>query len=207
MTPPDSGGRVRRFLLGGEQRPVPPQTQDLSALIAQANYEALDQMIRLNNERMEWAGRMQRNLEMGCELIKKLSLIASVIGWVLIVVPFILFFLSTSRDPNLLWFSGIGLAETVGIMVYQPMDRVQKATSDMVESTIILNSWATEVGLTLYLLKLDEIKMDKIAATTILIGNTTQRHVEWLQHYTEKEPTSKAADNRGVQLNSKAPAH
>jgi hypothetical protein len=218
MNQPDAGGRVRQFLSKYRRPPVAPQPQTLLALTEKANIDAFNQLVKMNEERMQSVGCMQLNLEKGCELIKKMSIIAYVLGSVLIVMPFIVFLLSTPRDPNLLWFSGIGMAETVAILMYQPMNRVQKATSDMVQSTIILSSWATEVGLTLYLLKLEEIKENgKIAETTDLIGKITGEHVRWFQHYTEndaedeseskKKPAPKAAaDNQTLQPNPKTPA-
>jgi len=218
MSRPDAGGRVRRFLLKYRRPPVAPQPPDRKALIDKANIDAFNQLVEMNAKRMQSVGCMQLSLEKSCELIKKMSIIAYVLGSVLIVMPFIVFLLSTPRDPNLLWFSGIGMAETVAILMYQPMNRVQKATSDMVQSTIILSSWATEVGLTLYLLKLDEIKGNsKIAETTDLIGKITGEHVRWFQDYTEndaedeseskKKPAPKAAaDNRTLQPDPKTPA-
>ena len=205
----DAGGRVRRFLLSilkppdssqtadflslTQEKKIKRLTEDLEVKTWRANIDSLDQMVRLNEERIQWAQRMQRHAESGCEQVWLMSQIAFGLGWLIIVVPFLLFCFSTPRDLNLLWFSGLGIAETVAILVYQPMDRVQKATSDMAQSTIIINSWATAIGLTMHLLELEVVKADgKIADTTDLINNTTLQHVRWLQLYTEKkEPKDK----------------
>jgi hypothetical protein len=207
--------KVGKLLFDYPQASYADQNPNLHKLIDEANYAALDQIVKVNTGRMKWAERMQQSLEEGCELIKMMSVIAFFIGLIFIVIPFILFLLSTPRDSNLLWFSGIGLAETVAILVYQPMNRVQKATSDMVQSTIILSSWATEVGLTMFLLNLEEIrKNDKTADTMDLISKITGDHILWLQYYTEDNKTPSNAeskpkattDNQTLPPNPKTPA-
>jgi hypothetical protein len=189
-------------------------SEDYKTLIGNANMDILKQIVKTNKDRITWTERMRENLENSCELIKTMSVIAFIIGLIFIVIPFIIFLLSTPRDPNLLWFSGIGLAETVAILVYQPINRVQKATSDMMQSTMILNSWATEFGLSMFLLNLKESKgtgeADKI---TDLIDKITGKHVRWLQHYIEDEhkPNAKQkpkaeTDNQTLQSDPKTTA-
>lgn len=193
---------MRRTFFSRLHMPFSPEEEDLDKLaskmdllekrkaviVAKANIDSLNQMVLLNQERIEWVERMQRRLETGCDLIKTMSILAFVVGVILILVPFFLYWFSTPRDTDFLWFSGIGMAETLTILVYRPMDRVQKATSDMAQSTIMLNSWATEIGLILLLIKLDHVGSDQVKETAGLVGDATRKHVAWIESYAGKEP-------------------
>jgi hypothetical protein len=190
------------------------RSKEFEKLIEKANIDVVGQIVKMNTNRIEWADCMRSKIERSCELITKMSIVAFGIGLLFIVIPFIMFLISTPRDSNLLWFSGIGLAETVAILVFQPINRVQKATSDMMQSTMILNSWATEIGLTLFLLDLKENKdTGETEEITDLIGEVTEKHIRWHQHYTEdehastaKQKTKAAMENQTLQPNPKTPA-
>lgn len=171
-----------------------------------ANYDAIRQLVCLNRERFRWVKRMQGHLEGCCNSIKVMSYASFVLGWALILVPLCLFFFSESHDTSLLWFSGIGLAETLAILVYRPIDRVQEATSDMAQGTLIMNSWATEIGLILYLTDLPDLKshkndLGKLSGLIDIITGATGEHVEWFQRFTEarnhSENGEKAPDEAG----------
>jgi hypothetical protein len=199
-----AGAQVRDFLLSILEPPESPEADIFSKLpqdekvkmlkneqdikIWRANINSLDEMVHLDEERMKWAKRMQDHAESCCEQVWILSHISFALGWLIIVLPILLFCFSTPRDPNLLWFSGLGIVATVAVLVAQPIDRVQKATSDMAQATMILNSWVTEIGLIMHHLDTKGTKdCEEIAETTDLISKTTQKHVRWIQLYTEKK--------------------
>lgn len=204
LTQRSVGTRVRDFLLGILEPPDRSEADIFSKLTKaekvkmltdeqevrrqKANINSLDEMVRLNEKRIKWAQRMQDHAESCCEQVWILSHISFALGWLIIVLPILLFCFSTPRDPTLLWFSGAGIVATVAILVAQPIDRVQKATSDMAQMTIILNSWVTEVGLIMHHLDTTQEKdCREIADTANLISKTTLRHVRWIQLYTEKK--------------------
>lgn len=202
MNGTDARKRFRGLFMGQPQSLALTTVQDfkdeLEKQTAQANLESFGQVVSLNSERILWAKRMHRHLEHSFEAVKIMCLIAYILGWALVLIPFIMFYASSSRDPNLLWFSGIGLAETVSILVYQPMQRVQKATSDMVQSTIILSSWATEVGLTLYLMKLKTLeKTEDIAKATHNICVISEQYVKLLEKFAEDGSKGSSKEKTG----------
>jgi len=176
---------IRRFRTA-EAAPV----QDLDAMRKQANFRMFSQLVTLNEQRMVWGDRMQRHLENTFKAIAILSVIAFVLGVIMIVVPFLLFYVSPSHDPNLLWFSGIGFAETLAILIYKPMQRMQEAISDLIQAIIILNSWVTQVGLTLY--GMDISQREEVANAAKMISDLTSKHIRWMQEYLEaKGPQAK----------------
>jgi hypothetical protein len=180
-----------RVLQGLFPRPRPPTSsrdeKDVNDLRNLANYDAIRQLVCLNRERFKWVKRMQGHLEDCCYSIQAMSYVSFVLGWLLIVIPLIMFFFSKAHDTSLLWFSGIGLAETLAILVYRPIDRVQEATSDMAQGTLIMNSWATEIGLILYLTDMPGTygNPKETSAVVDLITKATGAHVEWFQKFTE----------------------
>jgi len=174
--------------------PVP--MQDFETMRKQANLRVFLQLVNLNEERMVWADRMQRHLENTFKAIETLSVIAFAMGVVMIVVPFIFFYVSSPRDPNLLWFSGIGFAETLAVLIYKPMQRMQEAISDLIQAIVILNSWVTQIGLTLY--GMDISQGVEVATATKTISDLTSKHIRWMQDYLEaKGPAGKSLRREG----------
>ncbi len=150
-----------------------------------ANTEALKGIKDLSERRVNWAQKLEDHLDRTFHSIKDLSLIAFGIGAFLILVPFSLYFFSPSRDANLLWFSGLGIGETVAVLLYRPMQRMQNAISDMAQAIMILNSWATELSMVLFDMKLD--KVDEMERVSKLMGKITERHLQWFQSFTESK--------------------
>ncbi len=157
--------------------------------IDKANTKLFDDITSLSDERMAWAESMHRYLEMSFRILKGMCEVAFIIGLILLILPFFAFYLSPSHDSNLLWFSGIGLAETVAILVYKPIDRIQKATSDMVQSTMILSSWASDIATIMYLVDLKHIKKgnnsQEIETYSKLVRGSTEAHVTLLEAFGE----------------------
>jgi len=178
---------------GGDGRGITQEEID------EANRQLFEHIKKLSEVRMEWANGMHPLMTRCFKTITYMSVAAFIIGFIIIIVPFLMFFASPSHDTDILWFSSLGVAETVAVLLYQPMQRVQKATSDMIQSTMILSSWATEIGLTLYLLKLKEIGMNAIEDKIQIISNTTRQHIKWLQKYIEAEPEGAASRQPGKQ--------
>ena len=190
----DVAQRVMQRLRPAE--PVPPQ--DFETMRKQANLRVFLQLVNLNEERMVWADRMQRHLENTFKAIETLSVIAFAMGVVMIVVPFLFFYVSSPRDPNLLWFSGIGFAETLAVLIYKPMQRMQEAISDLIQAIVILNSWVTQIGLTLY--GMDISQGSEVATATKTISDLTSKHIRWMQDYLEaKGPAGKASRREGAE--------
>lgn len=190
MNNSDSGGRLSRFISILAPPPSVPPDRGASKLtdedFERENKELFYAITHLSNQRMSWAKSMHGHLIKSFVSLKIMCVIAYAVGLVLLVVPFFAFYLSESHDPELLWFSGFGLAETLALLVYGPIQRIQKATSDMMQSTMILSSWATQMGMILYLLELRTIKgVKEISGNANLIRESTEAHVALLQKHAE----------------------
>ncbi|HYS74040.1 MAG TPA: hypothetical protein VEO96_08700 [Thermoplasmata archaeon] len=150
-----------------------------------ANIDSLDWIKSLSEQRVKWAQTLEDHLHRTFHSIKDLSLIAFGIGAFLILVPFSLYFFSPPRDANLLWFSGLGIGETVAVLLYRPMQRMQNAISDMAQAIMILNSWATELSMALVDMKVD--KDGEMERVSKWMSKITERHLQWFQSFTESK--------------------
>lgn len=88
--------------------------------------------------------------------------IVFIIGLILILISIIRFIIDPSETPTILFMGSLGIADVLIVLFYNPMDRLQKASSDHTQQTLSIISYGILNRLRLDAASVDTARMEEM---------------------------------------------
>jgi hypothetical protein len=142
------------------------------------------------NENKKDVKRLRHKLSITFWVIIVLSIIIFIMGILLISVPLVSAFNGQMDKLKSLIAAGFGIADLVGLVLYGPIDKIQKLMGDMSQLILALNSNQTQVSLRL--MEMDFLNSrPSVGYAADKISLATENNIKIIQEYFETQETIK----------------
>jgi hypothetical protein len=167
-----------------------------------ANEATFDELVRRQDELRASADERIRELvdrtRSSMRWIKILSLTTFIAGLALLVLGVGLA-VQGGSDASTLWtglgFGGAGTASIVGVLLYRPMERINRASSDLAQQETLLRTWS--IGVDLELMAADTFDRDTVREAAGRLRASSRQLAASLETYVEQgslDPKASAGD-------------
>jgi len=158
-------------------------------LLDEKNKDITDDLMDTLMENRRDVERLRRKLTVTFWVIIIMSIVIFIIGVVLLSVPVVAAIGGQIDRLNSLIAAGFGIADLIGLVLYGPIEKIQKLMGNMSQLILVLNSHQTEVNLRL--LEIDFLgNRPSVGTAADKIGSITKDSVKLIQEYFE-EPAAK----------------
>lgn len=113
--------------------------------------------------------------------------IVFIIGLILILISIIKFIIDPSETPTILWMGSLGIADVLIVLFYNPMDRLQKASSDHTQQTLSIISYGILNRLRLNAASVGKVRMKEMNRIAGCVLNDLKVILELLWIHLEKK--------------------
>jgi uncharacterized membrane protein len=153
-------------------------------ILDEKNKDITDDLQATLRENRSDVKRLRRKLTVTFWVIIILSIIIFIIGVLLLSVPVVAAFGGHIDRLNSLIAAGFGIADLIGLVLYGPIEKIQKLMGDMSQLILVLNSHQTEVSLRL--LEMDFLNnRPSVGVAADKIGSATEKNIKIIQDYFE----------------------
>lgn len=131
--------------------------------------------------------KLRRKLTITFWVIIGLSLVTFAVGMLLLSVPVFAAFEGQMDKFESLIAGGFGIADLIGLVLYKPVEKIQKLMGDMSQLILTLNCNQTQMNLRL--IEMDVINnRPSIGIAAEKICAATEKNVRTIQKYFESNP-------------------
>lgn len=150
-----------------------------------ANRDTIEQVKQTTHDCAEQVKKLRSKLSYTYWLIVILSIVLFVIGVVLILTPLV----RTSTGNGIDWESflpaGIGIADLVGLFLFNPIKRIHTLMGDMSQVILVINSF--QIHRDLRLVEMDVNDRKSVGEAADHVSKAAKESIELIQKYFEQE--------------------
>ena len=141
---------------------------------------------------LKQAGDLQDKAIKTFQELRYMTWVTFAFGLILLARSGLLSTLQPGKTVEALGLGALGVTDLIALFLYKPMDRLQKANSDLNQQAITLKSWALSVNLELLAMRVSEPDTVKTASKNIQSAGTESAKAiqEYIKETVEKKGCS-----------------
>lgn len=157
--------------------------------VQEANESITKNLYGLMNESKGELILLRRKLAASYWIIIILSILMFILGIVLLSVPIVTAFGGNKEYLTSLISAGFGIADLTALFLYGPIEKIHKMMGDMSQIILALNSYRSQVALSL--LEMDINDRGSIGNASEKINTAAKSSIELIQNYFETVESTK----------------